>query len=93
MNCNMRRAFCCDFLKNLLTIHGLCGSFHDARRKACKIKFFTGLAKERGNMEAMRASSQFKDSDRNNVQLFESIREDAELTGKNDKSSGLRTGF
>ena len=41
----------------------------------------------------MRASSQFKDSDRNNVQLFESIREDTELTGKNDKSSGLRTGF
>ena len=29
----------------------------------------------------MRASSQFKDSDRDNVQLFESIREDAELTG------------
>ena len=36
-------------------------------------------------MEAMRASSQFKDSDRNNVQLFESIREDAELTGENEK--------
>ena len=29
----------------------------------------------------MRASSQFKDSDRDNVQLFENIREDVELTG------------
>ena len=31
----------------------------------------------------MRASSQFKDSDRDNVQLFENIRKDVELTGKN----------
>ena len=30
---------------------------------------------------SMRASSQFKDSDRDNVQLFENIREDVELTG------------
>ena len=55
-------------------------SMTHAKRHA-KIKFFTSLAKERGNMEAMRASSQFKDSDRDNVQLFENIREDVELTG------------